>query len=51
MNEFFSFIGCCNPNLSNSNETLINHIPTQKINTTPKSNKVLEQKINKKKHK
>ena len=48
MNEFFSFIGCCNPNLSNSNETLINHIPTQKINTTPKSNKVLEQKINKK---
>ena len=45
MDDFFSFIGCCNPKFSNTNEAIINRIPTQKINESPpKSHKVLEHK-------
>ena len=45
MEDFLCFIGCCNPKLPNSNETVINRIATQKINQPPNSHKVLEQKM------
>ena len=44
MNDILSIFLCCNQKTINSQETLINHIPTQKIKDLPNSHKVLEEK-------
>ena len=44
MNDILSLFLCCNQKTINSQETLINHIPTQKIKDLPNSHKVLEEK-------
>ena len=49
MKDIFYFIECCSPKIQKSRDTLINHIPTQKLKEQSNPHKVLDEKSKKNK--